>query len=211
MKIINILFWLLLITLNNCNSNNNETLNKNNMQQEKGRQKRDLDKQGLQEEEKITLTAEEEKLFNSLQTAFQYTIEKLSNQIQGYNNGNKSKCTDFFNWLSKDIQKQKELANDFKKVYDFLDKKRQEKANNKDFDTYIKEGIDCQANNANGNNCNDGKHGNINDTNEIGQYFRGVAGDMYSKNSNEEIYNCLKTELLNENNHYAGLTTNWNN
>ncbi|WP_215540890.1 Mlp family lipoprotein [Borreliella bavariensis] len=210
MKFVNILFWLLLITLNSCNSNDNDALNKNNMQQqEKGRQKRDLDKQGLQEEEKITLTAEEEKLFNSLQTAFQYTIEKLSNQIQGCNNGNKSKCTDFFNWLSKDIQKQKELANAFKKVYDFLDKKRQEKANNKDFDTYIKGGIDCQANNANGNNCNDGKHGNINDTNEIEQYFRGVANDIFNKNDPDEIYKCFKEELLDENNHYASLSS-WN-
>ncbi|WP_215540919.1 Mlp family lipoprotein [Borreliella bavariensis] len=206
MKIINILFWLLLITLNSCNSNNNETLNKNNMQREKSRQKRDLDKQGLQEEEKITLTAEEKTIFNSLVNAFKYTIEKLSDEIQGCQNGNKSKCTDFFDFLSKDIQKQKELASAFKKVYDFL----KVKAKNEDFDTYIKGAIDCKATNKQ-NGCNhNNKYGN--GSNEIEQYFRGITDQIFYKNGNEEIYNCLKEKLLDTSNngHYNGLTTNWN-
>ncbi|WP_418909418.1 Mlp family lipoprotein (plasmid) [Borreliella sinica] len=209
MKTINILFYLFLLVLNSCNSNDNDTLNKNNTQQEKGRKKRDLDTREPQEEkEKITLTSEEEKKFNSLTNAFKYTIKKLTDQIQGCTNGNKSKCTDFFDWLSKDIQKQKELANAFTKVYDFLETKRQSKANNEDFDTYIKGAIDCKVNN-NGN-CGDNKHGN--NKNEIEQYFRGVAGSIFeNKNNNEEIYQCLKSELLNEDNHYSGLTTNWNN
>ncbi|WP_422849952.1 Mlp family lipoprotein, partial [Borreliella afzelii] len=84
--------------------------------------------------------------------------------------------------------------------------KRKAKANNEDFDTYIKGGIDCKVDNKNGN-CNDNKHGN--NTNEIEQYFRGVAGSIFSKNGNEEIYQCLKEELLKTDNHYAGLTSNW--
>lgn len=118
MKIINILFYLFILILSRCNSNDDGTLNKNNMQQEKGRQKRDLNTQGLQEE-KITLTDNELKLFNSLKTAFKYTIEKLPNQIQGCNNGNKSRCAGFFDWLSKDIQKQEELASSLKKFMIF--------------------------------------------------------------------------------------------
>ncbi|MBB6043543.1 Mlp family lipoprotein (plasmid) [Borreliella yangtzensis] len=204
MKIINILFCLFILILNNCNSSDNDTLNKNNMQQEKVRQKRDLDTQEIQEE-KITLTEEEEKIFNSLVTVFKYTIEKLPDQIQGCKD-NKTKCTDFFNWLSKNTQKQKEFASAFKKVYDFLENKRQSKEKDKDLNTYIKEAIDCQSNN-NGNNCNNHKHGE--NSNLIGEYFKGIAGDMYGKNSNEEIYKCLKDEFEDEDNHYASLS-NWN-
>ncbi|WP_418909427.1 Mlp family lipoprotein (plasmid) [Borreliella sinica] len=211
MKIINILFCLFLLVLNSCNSNNNEIFNKNNKptgpQQTKSRKQRDLDQKTSQKEE-ITLTPEEEKIFNSLVNAFKYTIKKLTNQIQGCTNGN-SKCTNFFDWLSKDIKKQKELAGAFKKVYDFLESKRQSKEKDKDFDTYIKGAIDCKTNNQ--NDCNkDNKYGG-GDTNEIEQYFRGVAGDIFNKNSNEEIYQCLKEELLKTDNHYSGLTTNWQN
>ncbi|APJ09461.1 Mlp family lipoprotein [Borreliella afzelii] len=216
MKIINILFCLFFLILNSCNSDNNDTFDKdsiNNTQQAKSRGKRDLSQESQQE--KITLTDEEEKLFNSLATAFKYTIDKLTNQINGCNNDNKSKCTGFFDWLSKDIQKQKELVSAFRKVYDFL----ASKANNEDFDAYVQGAIDCKVakdnnkcNNHNNNHHNN-KYGSGDGTNEVEQYFRGVAGDMYSKNSNEEIYQCLKEELLNtgENGHYAGLTTNWQN
>ncbi|WP_419253857.1 Mlp family lipoprotein [Borreliella afzelii] len=214
MKIINILFCLFLIMLIGCNSNDNDTLKNNVEQQSKSRKKRDLSQEEVQEE-KIALTDQELKLFNSLVNAFTHTIEKLTNQINGYNDGNKNKCTDFFDWLSKDIQKQKELVSAFRKVYDFL----ASKANNEDFDAYVQGAIDCKVakdnnkcNNHNNNHHNN-KYGSGDGTNEVEQYFRGVAGDMYSKNSNEEIYQCLKEELLNtgENGHYAGLTTNWQN
>lgn len=209
MKIISIVFCVFLLVLNSCNSDDNGTLNKKNARQEKSRKKRDLDTQEPQEEkEKITLTSEEEKKFNSLTNAFKYTIEKLSDQVQGCNNGNESKCTDFFDWLSKDIQKQKELADAFTKVYDFLGSKIQSKEQDKDFDTYIKEAIDCKPNNQ--NDCyKDNKYGS-DGTNEIEQYFRGVAGDIFNKNSNEEIYQCLKEELLDEDDHFDSLK-NWNN
>ncbi|WP_215539934.1 Mlp family lipoprotein [Borreliella bavariensis] len=214
MKIINILFYLFLIMLNGCNSNDNDTV-KNNAKQSQSRKKRDLEQKESQEE-KITLTNQESKLFNSLTTVFKYTIDKLNNQIQGCTNGEKSKCTDFFDWLSKDIQKQKELANAFTKVYDFLGSKRQSKANGEDFNTYIKGAIDCKTNKENGrgnqNNCNNdnNKYG-ANRENEIEQYFRNMAVSIFAKNGNEEIYQCLKDELLNDTTrHYEGLTSNWN-
>ncbi|WP_215537661.1 Mlp family lipoprotein [Borreliella bavariensis] len=207
MKIINILFCLFLIMLIGCNSNDNDTLKNNVEQQSKSRKKRDLSQEKVQEE-KITLTSEESKLFNSLVAAFKYTIEKLTDQIQGCLNDNKSKCTDFFDWLSTDIQKQKELAGAFKKVYEFLESKRQSKASNENFDTYIKGAIDCKVDKK-CNNHND-KYGSGSD-NQIEQYFRGVAGSIFSKNGNEEIYNCLKDELLNDTTkHYEGLKSNWN-
>ncbi|MCD2375716.1 Mlp family lipoprotein [Borreliella burgdorferi] len=206
MKIINILFCISLLMLNGCNSNDNDTL-KNNAQQTKSRKKRDLSQEELPQQEKITLTPDEEKMFTSLKALFTYTIEKLYDDMQECSNGNKnkceSKCNNFFNWLSTNIQKQKELANAFTKVYDFLESKRQSKASGESFDTYIKGAIDCKNNN---NKYGDGS-GNL-----IEQYFRGVADSTFSyKNSNDEIYKCLKDELLNENNHYAGLTANWNN
>ncbi|MCD2413925.1 Mlp family lipoprotein, partial [Borreliella burgdorferi] len=76
------------------------------------------------------------------------------------------------------------------------------------FDTYIKGAIDCKNNN---NNNNNNKYGN--GSNDIEQYFRGVAGDIFNENSNEEIYKCLKDKLLDtgEGSHYEGLTTNWQN
>ncbi|MCD2309488.1 Mlp family lipoprotein [Borreliella burgdorferi] len=206
MKIINILFCLFLLMLNGCNSNDNDTL-KNNAQQTKSRKKRDLSQEELPQQEKITLTSDEEKMFTSLVTAFKYTIEKLNNEIQGCNNGDNGKCNDFFDWLSSiDTQKQKELAQAFAKAYSFLESKRQSKAQNETFDTYIKGAIDCKNNN-NKNN----KYGN--GTNEIEQYFRGVAGSIFTdKNDKDEIYKCLKDELLNDTTkHYEGLTTNWNN
>ncbi|MGF7102310.1 Mlp family lipoprotein [Borreliella kurtenbachii] len=211
MKIINILFCLFLLMLNGCNSNDNDTL-KNNAQQTKSRKKRDLSPEELPPQEKITLTPDEEKMFTSLKALFTYTIGKLYDDMQECSNGNKnkceSKCNNFFNWLSTDIQKQKELANAFTKVYDFLESKRQSKANGESFDTYIKGAIDCKKNNQLNNN---NKYGNGN--NDIEQYFRGVADDIFNKNSNEEIYKCLKDELLDtgENGHYAGLTANWQN
>ncbi|WP_187983552.1 Mlp family lipoprotein [Borreliella bavariensis] len=206
MKIINILFCLFLIMLIGCNSNDNDTLKNNVEQQSKSRKKRDLSQEEVQEE-KIALTDQELKLFNSLVNAFKHTIEKLTDQIQGCKD-NKSECTDFFDWLSTDIQKQKELAGAFKKVYEFLESKRQSKASNENFDTYIKGAIDCKVD-KNCNNHND-KYGSGSD-NQIEQYFRGVAYQIFSKNGNEEIYQCLKYELLNDTTgHYDGLTSNWN-
>ncbi|PRR13677.1 Mlp family lipoprotein [Borreliella burgdorferi] len=211
MKIINILFCLFLLMLNGCNSNDNDTL-KNNAQQTKSRKKRDLSQEELPPQEKITLTSDEEKMFTSLVTAFKYTVEKLSGDTNGCNNENKNKCTGFFDWLSStDTQKQKELAQAFTTAYNFLESKRQSKAQNEDFDTYIKGAIDCNNNNKKNNN-NNNKYGNGNE-NEIEQYFRGVAGSIFiDKNSNEEIYKCLKDKLLDDTTgHYAGLTTNWQN
>ncbi|WP_215539954.1 Mlp family lipoprotein [Borreliella bavariensis] len=211
MKIINILFCLFLIMLNGCNSNDNDTLKNNVEQQSKSRKKRDLSQEEVQEE-KINLTPDEEKMFNSLVTVFKYTIEKLNNEIQNCNNGNKSNCTGFFDWLTSiDTQKQKELAKAFTTVYNFLESKRKLKANSEDFDTYIKGAMACKATNKQ-NPCNhNNKYGN--GKNEIEQYFRGVAGDIFYKNGNEEIYECLKEKLLdtNDSGHYNGLTSNWNN
>ncbi|ACN55342.1 conserved hypothetical protein (plasmid) [Borreliella burgdorferi WI91-23] len=195
--------------LNGCNSNDNDTL-KNNAQQTKSRKKRDLSQEELPPQEKITLTSDEEKMFTSLVTAFKYTVEKLSENINGCNNGDNGKCNNFFDWLSStDTQKQKELAQAFTTAYNFLESKRQSKASGEDFDTYIKGAIDCKKNNQQLNN----KYGDGNE-NEIEQYFRGVAGSIFiDKNSNEEIYKCLKDKLLDtgEDGHYAGLTTNWQN
>ncbi|PRR14955.1 Mlp family lipoprotein [Borreliella burgdorferi] len=210
MKIINILLCLFLLILNGCNSNDNDTL-KNNAQQTKSRKKRDLSQEELPQQEKITLTSDEEKIFTSLVTAFKYTVEKLSGDTNECNNENKNKCTGFFDWLSStDTQKQKELAQAFTTAYNFLESKRQSKAQNEAFDTYIKGAIDCKKNTLQDCNKNN-KYGN--GDNLIEQYFRGVADSIFiDKNSNKEIYKCLKDELLNDTTkHYEGLTTNWQN
>ncbi|WP_281505915.1 Mlp family lipoprotein [Borrelia turicatae] len=90
---------------------------------------------------KSTLTADEKKKFDSLKHAFKKVIEKLQEQIGGCQNGNKSKCTGFLDWLDGDTKKQKELANAFTTAYNFLDKKRSEKDSEKNFDEYISDAI----------------------------------------------------------------------
>ncbi|WP_024655169.1 Mlp family lipoprotein [Borrelia hispanica] len=175
--------------------------------QTESRSKRDLDNLPKEKEIVISLTADEQKKLNSLKHAFEKVIEKLKNQIQGCQNDNKSKCDNFWTWLNDKPQKQKELVNAFKETYEFIDKKRNEKANDKDFDTYISDAIDCQVNN---NDCTkDNKYGN--GTNEIEQFFRGVLNDMSSKNTHDEMFEYLKKELLDPDNHVAGLKTNWKN
>ncbi|ABF82180.1 Mlp family lipoprotein (plasmid) [Borrelia hermsii] len=164
-----------------------------------------LQKENDKTQEKITLTADEQKKFDSLKHAFEKVIEKLQDQIQGCQNGNKSKCNNFWTWLDGHIQKQKELANAFTKVYEFLEDKRKKHENNKTFDSYISDAIDCKVN----NQCNnaDNKYGTGN--NDIEQFFRGVLNDISTKNHNEEMFECLKKELLDSTNHVAGLTANW--
>ncbi|WP_330730560.1 Mlp family lipoprotein [Borrelia turicatae] len=174
--------------------------------QPQSRTNRTLDnsqKENEKTQEKITLTADEKKKFDSLKHAFKKVIEKLQEQIGGCQNGNKSKCDNFWTWLEGNIQKQKELANAFTKAYDFLDKKRNLKENGKDFDEYISNAIDCGQ-----NNDENGKYGNAN-TNEIEQFFRGVMNSVFYKNTNEEIFKCLKEEISNENSHLASLKQ-WN-
>ncbi|WP_417861963.1 Mlp family lipoprotein (plasmid) [Borreliella andersonii] len=213
MKIIHIAFCIFLLILNGCDSNDNDPFNNNNksagLQQVKSKKTRDSD-QGKSQKKEITLTPEEKKIFNSLVNTFKYTIEKLSENTNGCNNGNKDKCNGFFDWLSStDPQKQKELAQAFTTVYNFLDFKRKLKEKDKDFDTYIKEAIDCEKN----NQCNNNNKYGSGNSNDIEQYFRGVAGSIFTaKNDNDGIYQCLKDELLNDtNSHYSGLTINWQN
>ncbi|UPA15358.1 Mlp family lipoprotein [Borrelia turicatae] len=159
-----------------------------------------LQKEKEETQEKINLTAEEKKKFDSLKHAFEKVTEKLQDQIQGCQN-NKSKCTGFLDWLDGDIKKQKELANAFTTAYNFLDKKRSEKDSGKNFDQYISEALECK------NSDGSGKYGQAG-TNEIEQFFRGILNDMSNKNNNEEMFDCLKKELLGANdsqNHLEGL------
>ncbi|WP_241762552.1 Mlp family lipoprotein (plasmid) [Borrelia hermsii] len=69
---------------------------------------------------------DEQQKFDSLRNAFEKVIDKLLSQV-GKCKDNKNKCTGFFNWLSKDTQKQKELANAFTTAYNFLEDKKQKK------------------------------------------------------------------------------------
>ncbi|XPC97881.1 Mlp family lipoprotein (plasmid) [Borreliella japonica] len=52
MKIINILFCLFLLVLNNCNSSDNDAFKKNNAQLQKGRKKRNLEQKEEVQQEK---------------------------------------------------------------------------------------------------------------------------------------------------------------
>lgn len=63
--------------------------------------------------------------------------------------------------------------------------------------------------NSNKNNYNNGNK-YIAVKNEIQQYFRDIVESIFdNKNSNDEIYQCLKNELLNNiTKHFEGLTGN---
>ncbi|WP_330730328.1 Mlp family lipoprotein [Borrelia turicatae] len=151
----------------------------------------------------ITLTADEKKKFNSLKHALNQVIEKLQDQIGGCKDVSKNKCTNFITWINGNIQKQKELVEAFTTSYNFLEDKRKKYEDNKDFNTYISNAIDCKANNQINQCNNDNKYGN--GTNEIEQFFRGILNDMSIRNTNEEMFDCIKDGLTRENSHWGGL------
>ncbi|ATQ15409.1 Mlp family lipoprotein (plasmid) [Borrelia miyamotoi] len=153
----------------------------------------------------ITLSNDEKKKFDSLKHAFNQVIEKLQEQIGGCQNGNKSKCDNFWTWIDGNPQKQKELANAFTTAHDFLEKKRNEKDNGKNFDQYISEALECK------NSDGEGKYGSAG-TNQIEQFFRGILNDMSTEPNNDKMFDRLKDELLctdNSSKHLDGLTSNW--
>ncbi|WP_210361729.1 Mlp family lipoprotein [Borreliella valaisiana] len=76
MKIINILFCLFFILLNNCNSDNNDAFNKNNNQEVKSIKKRDLSEQEKPKSKEKLLR---EKLTDEQQKQLDWLKEALGN------------------------------------------------------------------------------------------------------------------------------------
>ncbi|AHH11344.1 Mlp family lipoprotein (plasmid) [Borrelia coriaceae] len=107
--------------------------------------------ENTQESNILTLTNEEKDKFNLLMFAFNKAFQELRNMIEAYQNGTLNhprdliedyqhelnRYTSFVNWLSKDISKQKELANAFSPIYNLLEKERKLYANNITLEKHI--------------------------------------------------------------------------
>ncbi|WP_215540904.1 Mlp family lipoprotein [Borreliella bavariensis] len=106
MKIINILFYLFLIMLNGCNSNDNDTL-KNNAKQSQSRKKRDLEqKESQQEKPKSKEELLREKLNDDQKTQLDWLKDALENEkfdkFLGYD---ENKIKDALNHIKSELDK----------------------------------------------------------------------------------------------------------
>ncbi|WP_025408695.1 Mlp family lipoprotein [Borrelia coriaceae] len=139
-----------------------------------------------------TLIDDEKQKFDVLINAFNKVIElKLlpDDELQ--------KSQNFLNWIrSKDVQEQKELANAFTLVYDFLKDTKPSQLNNLTLTQLISNTLTCGAT----NQCND-TYTNIQD---IQMFFTNVLKQAsFQKDTNAMIFQALKIELLNPHHHGA--------
>ncbi|AHH11474.1 Mlp family lipoprotein (plasmid) [Borrelia coriaceae] len=143
-----------------------------------------------------TLTADEKQKFDVLINAFNKIIE-----LKLLSDDELQKSQNFLNWIrSTDVSKQKELANDFTTVYEFLKDKKPPQLNNLTITQLINNSLNCQAT----NQCND-RYTNIRDE-DIQMFFRNVLYEITLTGSvNEKTFQALKAELLNLTKHVDGL------
>ncbi|AHH07093.1 Mlp lipoprotein family protein (plasmid) [Borrelia crocidurae DOU] len=139
----------------------------------------------------IILTKDEQDRFKVLIDGFNKISELYQDRIDN------NKYTNFFNWISKDTKRQKELANAFEHVYQFL-RKKSIKSKILDFPQAIVNVIE----NSYKNEFYDAKT-----SHDIKQFFIGVLEEMMqnNNNTNEKLFNFLKKELGDLTNHVAGL------
>ncbi|WP_024654761.1 Mlp family lipoprotein [Borrelia hispanica] len=139
----------------------------------------------------IILTNKEQEQFKVLINGLNKISELYQDRIDN------NKYTNFFNWISKDIKRQKELANAFEHVYKFL-RKKLIKSEILDFPQAIANVIANPEKN---------KIYDASTSQDIEQFFRGVLEEMMQNknNTNEKLFNFLKKELGDLTNHVAGL------
>ncbi|AHH07685.1 Mlp lipoprotein family protein (plasmid) [Borrelia crocidurae DOU] len=167
--------------------------------------------------------------FNVLHKALQNTIEYLkrtrSNELQ---NNQENRYNQFFEWILKHPNKQKELANSFTTVYNFLQDKQKKNANNSNLNTYINNALTCQEHNSNPTlnkklpeKCHkqynsDSTYNTIN-FDLIAYFFKNMilvitTEPEINTNINEKIFNSLKAEFINTtitDSHINGLISRW--
>ncbi|AHH11314.1 Mlp family lipoprotein (plasmid) [Borrelia coriaceae] len=103
---------------------------------------------------------------NSFINGLNIAINEIPKEIKNWPDNGKEIFTKFIIWLSKDIQKQKELEQAFSTAYNFLETKRQQYANNETFDQYIQNGIITKS-----YDYQNGKYGIH--TDDVPQYSKG--------------------------------------
>ncbi|WP_024654270.1 Mlp family lipoprotein [Borrelia persica] len=144
----------------------------------------------------VALTTEEQNKFDVLIHGFNKIIE-AKNDLLSVDQMKKYK--DFIDYLSKDVSRQRELAHAFQYVYDYLEKKRPLQAGN----LTVIELISNTLINS-GDNINSRYDGSI----DLEMFFRNVLLQTINTpdhNTNEKMFEYLKAELRNPQNHVAGL------
>ncbi|AHH11571.1 Mlp family lipoprotein (plasmid) [Borrelia coriaceae] len=142
----------------------------------------------------VTLTADEKQKLDVLINAFNKVIE-----LKRLPDDELQKSQNLLNWLgSINVQKQKELANVFTLVYNFLKDKTHSQLNNLTITQFINNALACHDT----NECN-----NLNTlTGRIKLFFIIVLYDITrTSNTNEERFQALKAELLNINKYVISL------
>ncbi|ATQ15344.2 Mlp family lipoprotein (plasmid) [Borrelia miyamotoi] len=138
----------------------------------------------------INTTLAEEEVFSALKSGFDTII---TNTPKGHK---KTKYNNFITWLSNNPQKKKELANAFTIVYNFLDDRRKRQSSNLTTEQLIINTLKCCVPKPVNAICNDNNHAyqtipdiDGNDLqNALHLNFTFLLQDIFSKNSNEEIF-----------------------
>ncbi|ACH94104.1 Mlp family lipoprotein [Borrelia duttonii] len=148
----------------------------------------------------IILTKEEQDRFKVLIDGLNKISELYKDRIDN------NKYKNFFNWISKDTKRQKELANAFAHVYQFL-RKKSIKSEILDFPQAIVNVINNAYENEFIENSHENEFYDARTSQDIEQFFRGVLEEMMqnNNNTNEKLFNFLKKELGDLTNHVAGL------
>lgn len=166
---------------------------------------------------KTTLSADEQQNFNTLKRILDIIIKYLQNQLIDNPNLKTleknqyqklqekqsqdiiNKYPDFIEWLSNYPDKQKELANDFSIVYEFLNEKRIQQASNLTNEQLIINTINCDRQLQDNDTCNDKDYMYTNNKNvffgnNLYFYFYNFLIHMNNTKTNEEIFESMKLE-----------------
>ncbi|WAZ72924.1 Mlp family lipoprotein (plasmid) [Borrelia miyamotoi] len=154
-----------------------------------------------------TLSADEKLKINALKGGLDTIVKACQNQL--IDNSNLStleknqyqkivtKYPDFIEWLSNNPDKQKELANDFTIVYEFLNEKRIQQASNLTNEQLIINTLNCAIQSQNNSKCNDNNYVYSDKENAFFEevfynFFNRFLIYMNNTKTNEEIFESMK-------------------
>ncbi|WAZ72292.1 Mlp family lipoprotein (plasmid) [Borrelia miyamotoi] len=138
----------------------------------------------------INTTLAEEEVFNAFKSGLDTIVTNIPK------GQNKTKYQGFIEWLSNNPQKKKELANAFSIVYNFLNDRRKRQSSNLTTAQLIINTLKCCTPKPVSAICNDNNHAyqtilgidRQNLQHALHLCFTFLLQDMFSKNSNEEIF-----------------------
>ncbi|WP_024653172.1 Mlp family lipoprotein [Borrelia persica] len=167
---------------------------------------------GYEDRPVVNFSIDTEKKFDAFMHAFQEILHEMEERIQKYQDEKKknpalveyapipsykkkvSKLIGFIEWISKDKLRQKELADNFTYVYNFLDQKRQLYSNNTTMTQYISNAFKCHKDDS---KCEMAaqKYGNHHQGNNIHEFFYLIVDFTYTQDTYEKMFQEIIKEL----------------